>query len=164
MTNCEANFIELSLRCRGKTRKIDRMCKIPSVWLHLVEKARLTQGLSWSCCRLSVVGLQSSLRATHGLPPQRHWRTVGVLARTHQCATESRMTLWQSANPFLCWLECGVVVSVVVVVFRAHLQLRILTLLLDWKPCSSSLIPADTIEFNPKFRRVVVVSSNEFLD
>ena len=38
-------------------------------------------------------------RATDGLPPQRHWCTVGVLAGTHQCATESRVTLWQSANP-----------------------------------------------------------------
>ena len=24
---------------------------------------------------------------------------MGVLAGTHQCVTESRMTLWQSANP-----------------------------------------------------------------
>ena len=83
------------------------------------------------------------------------------------------MTLWQSANPFLCWLECalvGVVVSVVVVVFHTHVQLRILTPLLDWKRCSSSqsspfsVIPADTIEFTPQFRRVVGVFSNEILD
>ena len=32
-------------------------------------KARLTQSLSWSCCRLSVVVLWSLCRATHGLPP-----------------------------------------------------------------------------------------------
>ena len=37
-------------------------------------------------------------RATHGLPPWRHWCTVGVLGGTHQCATEYRVTLWQSAN------------------------------------------------------------------
>ena len=35
----------------------------------------------------------------------------------HRCAAESRMTLWQSANPFPVWLF----------VFHAHLQLRILT-------------------------------------
>ena len=34
-----------------------------------------------------------------------HPCTVGVLAGTHQCATLSRVTLWQSANPCMCWLE-----------------------------------------------------------
>ena len=80
-------------------------CKITSVCLHLFLKARLTRGSSVSCCRLSVVVLWSLLWATHGLPPQRHWCTVGVLAGTHQCAAESRMTLWQSANPSLWLLE-----------------------------------------------------------
>ena len=40
------------------------------------------------------------LWATHGLPCSGTGvRTEGVLARTHRCATESRVTLWQSANP-----------------------------------------------------------------
>ena len=35
----------------------------------------------------------------------KHRCTVGVLAGTHRCATESRVTLWQSANPCFvcCW-------------------------------------------------------------
>ena len=33
--------------------------------------------------------------------------TVGVLAGTHRCATESGVTLWQSANP--CCVFVGVV-------------------------------------------------------
>ncbi len=80
------------------------------------------------------------LRA-HGLPPWKHWCTVGFIAGTHQCATESKMTLWQSANPSLCCLESWHRVFCAlgfVVVFHAHVQLRILTLLLDWKRCSSS--------------------------
>ena len=64
-----------------------------------------------SGCRLSWVVSWSLCRATHSLPPLRHWCTVGVLAGTHQCATESRLTLWQSANP-LCVLV-GVVTSCV---------------------------------------------------
>ena len=48
--------------------------------------------------------------------PVGHWCTVGVLAGTHRCATESRVTLWQKTNTFL-WL----------LVFHAHVQLRILT-------------------------------------
>ena len=36
-----------------------------------------------------------------------HRCTVGVLAGTHRCATESRVTLWQSANP--CCVFVGVV-------------------------------------------------------
>ena len=109
-------------------------------WL---SKARLTRGLSWSCCRSSLVGLESLLRATHGLPPWRHWCTVGVLAGTHQCATE-----WQSANPFLCLSSCPHVV-----VFHAHLQLRILALLLGCgaiQALSRHHSLSFQIEFTPK--------------
>ena len=51
------------------------------------------------------------LWATHGLPCSGTGvRTEGVLAGNHRCATESRVTLWQSANP------CCVLVGVVGVV------------------------------------------------
>ena len=67
--------------------------------------------------------------ATHGLP----FRPLvyrGCPAWTHPCASESRMTLRQRANPLSCWLESRgsvMVVFVVVVVHLAHVQLRILT-------------------------------------
>ena len=72
---------------------------IPSVRLHLLLNARLSQGLSVSCCRLSVV-VFVELVVDHAAFPVRHPCTVGVLAGTHRCATVSRVTLWQSANPF----------------------------------------------------------------
>ena len=40
-----------------------------------------------------------------------HQCTVGILAGTHRCATESKVTLWQSANP--CCVFVGVVTSCV---------------------------------------------------
>ena len=49
-------------------------------------------------CNLGLAVSVVSREACHG-PPTAHWCTVGVLTGTHQCATESRMTLWQSANP-----------------------------------------------------------------
>ena len=61
-----------------------------------------------SCCRLSVV---VSWRVTSGHPRPSlfgHRCTVGVLAGR---ATESRVTLWQSANP--CCVFVGVVTSCV---------------------------------------------------
>ena len=55
-------------------------------------KARWSQGLSVSCCRLSVVGLVE-VSSGHPRPS---------LSGTHRCATEPRVTLWQSANPSWC--------------------------------------------------------------
>ena len=69
---------------------------IPSVWLHLLLKARLSEGLSVSCCRLCGARCGPSTSFPVG-----HRCTVCVLAGTHRCATESRVTLWQSANPSL---------------------------------------------------------------
>ena len=83
----------------------DTFCKFTSVCLHLFPASTFDSDLSLSCCRRSLVVSWSSYRATNGLRPQRHWCAVGVLAGTHQCATESTVTLWQSANPFICWLE-----------------------------------------------------------
>ena len=78
-------------------------CSIVSfqVCRHLVSlKARLTQ----TClCRVVVC---VELVSGHPRPSLfGHQCTVGVLAGTHGCATKSRMTLWQSANPCVCWLE-----------------------------------------------------------
>ena len=62
--------------------------------------------LTLVCVLWSFVGgrLRGSCVGPHtGFPV---WAPVyrGVLAGTHRCATVSRMTLWQSANPFLVWL------------------------------------------------------------
>ena len=50
--------------------------------------------------------------------PFGHRCTVGVLPGTHRCASESRMTLRQRANPLSSWIEscCGVMVVFVFVV------------------------------------------------
>ena len=78
------------------------------------------------CSFLLCVRVVTCCRATHDLPAYGPPCTVGVLARTHWGATESRMTLWQSVNPLLWWLEswCSVIVVFVGVVV---VQLRILT-------------------------------------
>ena len=68
-------------------------------------KTRLTQGLSLSGGRLSGVVSRDLLRATHAFPVG-HRCTVVVLAGTHRCATESRVTLWQSAIPSWCGCWC----------------------------------------------------------
>ena len=90
----------------------------------------------------SVVVDRGACRATHGLPCSRHGCTVGVLAGTHRCDTESKVTLWQSANPLLCVVgvvtSCVCLALVLVVVHHAHVQLRTVTHLLDWKRWSSS--------------------------
>ena len=82
-------------------------CKITSACLLLLLKARLSQDL---VCRLHAVAF-----AVHAGPPTAlpvgHRCTVGVLAWTHWCATESRMTLGQCANP--CCVLFGVVTSCV---------------------------------------------------
>ena len=65
-------------------------------------EAHLSQDLVFVV--LSVVVSWSLCRAPPTAFPCGHWCTVGVLAGTHQCATESRVTLWQSANPSVCWL------------------------------------------------------------
>ena len=69
--------------------------------------ARLTQGLSLSGGRLSEVVSWNWLWATHGLSCSGTGVTWAVLAGTHRCATESRVTLRQSANP--CCVFVGVV-------------------------------------------------------
>ncbi len=110
-------------------------CRMTSVCLHLFPETHLTQNLSLSCGRLSSRG------SYFGPPTACLHGSTGFFAGTHQCATQSRMTLWQSANPSLCCLESWHRVFCAlgfVVVFHAHVQLRILTLLLDWKRCSSS--------------------------
>ena len=64
-----------------------------AAWRARARFLSLRASCSWSCV----------CRATQGLPPQRHWCTVGVLAGTHQCAL--RCPGWhreQSANPL--WL------------------------------------------------------------
>ena len=55
-----------------------------------------------TCCRLPSVVSWSFCRATHGLPcsgTDVPWVSFPGLAGTHRCATESRVTPWQSANP-----------------------------------------------------------------
>ena len=65
-----------------------------SASLHLATELRSARGRASGHPRPSLFG---------------HGCTVGVLARTHRCATESRVTLWQSANP--CCVFVGVVTS-----------------------------------------------------
>ena len=68
---------------------------------------------SWSCV----------CRATHGLPQQRHWCTVGVLAGTYQCALRcpGRLASGTKRQPFCgCWCCCVVVVVVVVFLFTSR--------------------------------------------
>ena len=76
--------------------------------------------------------------------PFGHWCTVGVLAGTHRCATESRTTLGQCANPLCacwsCWsrvITCSLRSRFTCLVL-APLQRKILTPLLDWERCRSS--------------------------
>ena len=74
-------------------------------------------------------------RATHGLPPQRHWCTVGVLAGTHQCALRcpSRRAWGAERQPCACGLcvSCRLVCAcervceskpIVMLVFRDMLE------------------------------------------
>ena len=72
-------------------------------------QARLTQSLSLSCCRLSGVVLVEVASGHPRASPVGHRCTVGVLAGTHRCASESRVTLGQGANPSVCrcwwWVE-----------------------------------------------------------
>ena len=80
-----------------------------------------------------------------------HRCSVGVLAGTHQCATESRVTLWQSANP--CCVLVGVVTSCVclalVFVHHAHVPLRILTLWIYSFRCNMILLMIPQKELLP---------------
>ena len=77
-----------------------------SDWVNLRDTERIPCIMlvtkAWSCkpwsCRFGVAR-EACCGPPTASPPQRHWCTVGVLVGTHQCATESRMTLWQSANP-----------------------------------------------------------------
>ena len=111
---------------------------------------------------------RGSVSRAHGLPPKRHRCTVCVLAGTHQCATESRMTLWQNANPVRAVGASPVILSPTanvfvglssVIVFRT-VKLRfshtkcdscvlwnvgILTHLLDDKRCTASSLSFPTV-------------------
>ena len=76
----------------------------------LVAESTFVSRPCLSCCRLHAVAF-----AVHAGPPTAlpvgHRCTVGVLVWTHWCATESRMTLGQCANP--CCVLFGVVTSCV---------------------------------------------------
>ena len=80
--------------------------KFPSVSLHLFTEMHVClETWSVSCCRLSVVVSWRLCRATHGLPCSGNGVPWVSLPGPHQCATESKVTQWQSANPCVCWLE-----------------------------------------------------------
>ena len=107
-------------------------------------KARLTQRLSWSCCRLSVVVLWNLLWATHSLP-YRAQVFRGCPCRDPPVCHRVQDDSGAQRQPFCVWLLVLLeswhhvfLALVFVVVFRAHAQLRILTPLLKWKRCSSS--------------------------
>ena len=99
-------------------------------------KARLSQDL---VCSL-VVCRGSSRGVVVGPPTAFRRRGSGV--PWHRCATESRVTLWQSANPCCLRWSRDVVRALrscsYITLMCDHVKLKILTPLLDWKPCSSS--------------------------
>ena len=94
---------------------------------HLLPlKARLSQDHVFVVCSVVV---SWSLSGHHGLPCSGSGVPWMSFAGTHQCATESRVTPWQSANPccVLSWPRVCLAL-VLVIVHHAHVQLRILTL------------------------------------
>ena len=91
--------------------------------------ARSTQGLSLSCGRLTEGVSWNWLWATHGLPCR------ALVYRGCPCGDPPACHRVQGdavakRQPFLVWW--------LVFAFHGHVQLRILTLLLDWKRCPSS--------------------------
>ena len=106
----------------------------------------------------------SLLWATHGLP-NRAPVCRGCPCRDPPCATESRVTLWQSANPSCCGCWCCWSRDVVWSLrsrSTLSVQLRILAPLLDWKRCSSSQSSSFSV-ISTNFQRVVGVFFNEIL-
>ena len=102
-------------------------CKFPNVCQHLVLlKARLSQNL---VCRVVFCRVGRLVER------------VGVLAGTPVCHRVQGDSV-AKRQPLLCvrWSRDVLVFCALVfaVLFRAHVQLRILTPLLDWKRCSNS--------------------------
>ena len=99
--------------------------------------------------------------ATHGRPFR---ATVyrGCSAWTHRCASESRMTLKQRANPWSSWVEswCDGRGRGRSREKRVCVWLRMLTPLLYWKRCSSSQsYPFSFVSFAPFVPSVPLVPS-----
>ena len=101
------SFMGIQDRSRGAMRTLLHVSLQVSVCTCFL-KARLSQDL---VCRV-VCGRLVEVTSGHPRPSLfGHRCTVGVVAGTHLCATESRVTLWQSANP--CCVFVGVVTSCV---------------------------------------------------
>ena len=82
-----------SASCRAlpcRTRQDSQACLCRSCAAPLPCKC--ASGIRGMACPSTFLSLLASCswsyacRATHGLPPQRHWCTVGVLVGNHQCA------------------------------------------------------------------------------
>ena len=95
---------------------------------HLVAESTPVSRL---VCRV-VVGRLAEFVSGHPRPSLLGNRfTVGVLAGTHRCATDSRVTPWQAQTLVVCCWSRDVVCALrsCSVVFRPHVQLRIHTFL-----------------------------------
>ena len=135
------------------------------VWWQVSDCFCFWEHVSLKVCLF--VGRESYRGACCGPPTAflvRHRCTVGVLAGTHRCATESRVTLWQSANPSWCGCWCCWSRDVV-----CSLRSRS-TLMCNWEylhPCSTgsavlALSRHHSQASPPNFSGLWVFSSMEF--
>ena len=123
-------------------------CCVPLCLLLFLESTCVSR-LVVVGCRLTEVFSWNKLWANHGLP----FRAPvyrGCPAWTHWCASKSRMTLRQRANPLSCWVEscCSVMVVFVFVVEVSERQAFV---------CD----PSDTA-LNRSFNSVVSFANTEY--